>query len=167
MVPIALAVKHEQWAYELFSYKNSSSSAARDSLALRLGAVLWRWLEHHEGCVAEYGGVAEYPLITAVPSTRGRADHPLPRILTEIIKPTSDRYAELLVPNPDYPPGCRDARDNRYRVTRRMRGEPVMLIDDQWTSGGHAQSAAAALTAGRFGTRGRCRPRAALRPQAG
>jgi predicted amidophosphoribosyltransferase len=67
VVPVALAVKHEQWAYELSSYKNSSSSAARDSLALRLG------------------------------------------------------------------------------VTRRMRGEPVMLIDDQWTSGGHAQSAAAAL----------------------
>jgi predicted amidophosphoribosyltransferase len=145
VVPIALAVKHDQWAYELFSYKNSSSSAARDSLALRLGAVLWRWLERHERCVEGYGGATEFPLVTAVPSTRGRVDHPLPHILTKIVKPTSDRYAELLTPNPDYPPGSREARDDRYLVTRRMRGEPVMLIDDQWTSGGHAQSAAAAL----------------------
>lgn len=106
VVPIALAVKRDQWAYELSSYKNSSSPAARYSLAIRLGAVLWRWLEHHESCVERYAGVTEFPLVTAVPSTRGRTDHPLPRILAEMIKPTSDRYTELLIPNPDYPPGA-------------------------------------------------------------
>ena len=30
-------------------------------------------------------------------------------------------------------------------MSRRLSGEPVLLIDDQWTSGGHAQSAAATL----------------------
>jgi hypothetical protein len=142
---MALAVKNEQWAYELSTYKNSPHNAVRDRLALGIGAVLWRWLENHEACVAEHAGVSEFPLITAVPSTRGRPDHPLPRILTKIAKPISDRYADLLIPNPDYAPGAREARADRYRLTRRITGEPVMLIDDQWTSGGHAQSAAAAL----------------------
>jgi hypothetical protein len=70
-------------------------------------------------------------------------------MLREVVKPTSDRYADLLSPNPDYPAGSRDASDNRFHVTMELSGEPIMLIDDQWTSGSRAQSAASALkTAG-------------------
>lgn len=104
VAPIALAVKHEQWAYELSGYKNSSSPTARSSLAVRIGAVLWRWLEQHESCVEIAAGVAQFPLVTAVPSTRGRTDHPLPRILTKMIKPISDRYAEVLYRIQTIPP---------------------------------------------------------------
>lgn len=145
VAPIALAVKHDQWAHELSSYKNSSNPAARTSLAIGIGAVLWRWLESHEMCVADYAGVDQFPLVTAVPSTRGRQPHPLGRMLKEIVKPTSARYADLLHPNPDYPAGSRDVSDNRFHATKELSGEPVMLIDDQWTSGSRAQSAASAL----------------------
>lgn len=145
VVPIALAVKHDQWAHELSGYKNSASESARTSLALRLGAVLWRWLERHETCLMTHAGVAEFPVVVAVPSTRDRIQHPLPRILKEITKPTSARYAELLVANPKYSPGSREAHDDRYVVSAKLSGQPVMVVDDQWTSGGHAQSAAAAL----------------------
>jgi orotate phosphoribosyltransferase len=35
---------------------------------------------------------------------------------------------------------------NRYRATQATTGDPaVLLIDDTWTTGGHAQSAAIAL----------------------
>lgn len=145
VVPIALSVKGEQWAYELSGYKNSPNASVRASLGVGLGAVLWRWLDGHEACVMERVGVDEFPLVVPVPTTRGRADHPLPRILREIVKPTSDRCVDLLSPNPRYPPASRDAHDDRYLVSRQLTGEPVMLVDDQWTSGGHAQSAAAAL----------------------
>jgi adenine/guanine phosphoribosyltransferase-like PRPP-binding protein len=66
-------------------------------------------------------------------------------MLREIVKPTADRYADLLRPNPDYPAGSRDASDDRFHVTMGLSGESVMLIDDQWTSGSRAQSAASAL----------------------
>lgn len=114
-------------------------------MAVGIGAVLWRWLGNHETCIENHIGADEFPIVTAVPSTRAREDHPLPRILTGIVKPTSGRYVDLLRPNPDYPPGSRDARPDRYSVDRQLSGEPVLLIDDQWTSGGHAQSAACAL----------------------
>jgi predicted amidophosphoribosyltransferase len=145
VVPIALSVKGEQWAYELSSYKNSSNLSARSSLALGIGAVLWRWLDRHEACVMGYAGVSEFPLVVPVPSTRNRADHPLPDILRNIVKPTSGRCADLLSSNRRYPGDSRDAHDDRFLVSKWLSGEPVMIIDDQWTSGGRAQSAAAAL----------------------
>ena len=145
MAPIALAVKDEQWAHELSSYKNSPRPAVRDTLAVGIGAVLWRWLGNHETCLEDHAGAGEFPIVTAVPSTRQREHHPLPRILSEIVKPTADRYIDLLRPNSDYSQGSREARPDRYHVDRRMGGEPVLLVDDQWTSGGHAQSAAYAL----------------------
>ncbi len=45
VAPVALSVKGGQWAHELSSYKNSPSASARGSLGLRIGAVLWRWLD--------------------------------------------------------------------------------------------------------------------------
>lgn len=145
VAPVALSVKGEQWAYELSSYKNSSNPSARFSLALGIGAVLWRWLDRHEACVIGYAGVSEFPLVVPVPSTRNRADHPLPDILKNIVTPTSGRCANLLSPNPRYPGDSREAHDDRFLVSRSLGDQPVMIIDDQWTSGGRAQSAAAAL----------------------
>ena len=145
VAPVALAVEHEQWAHELSGYKNSSSPAARSSMALGIGAVLWRWLDAHEACIRQSAGSDDFPIVTSVPSTQGRAQHPLPRLLTGIVKPIADRYAGLLRANPSYPAGSRDARLDRFLTDRRLHGESIMLIDDQWTSGGHAQSAACAL----------------------
>jgi hypothetical protein len=145
VAPIALSVKGEQWAHELSGYKNSRSASVRGDLALRIGAVLWRWLDCHEACLRQRAGVATFPVVVPVPSTTGRPDHPLPHILRDVVKLTSDRVAEILTPNPRYPPGSRAAYDDRLLVSGSLRGEPVILIDDQWTSGGHAQSAASAL----------------------
>lgn len=145
VAPIALAVKREQWAHELSSYKNSANPTARRTMTIGLSAVTWRWLDGHERCLAVHAGVDGFTRVTAIPSTRGRTDHPLPRMLREIIKPTSGRYVELLVPSAAYSAGSREAHDDRYLVSKRLGGEPVIVVDDQWTSGGHAQSAAAAL----------------------
>ena len=39
----------------------------------------------------------------------------------------------------------REFDPRRFEVTRRLSGESVLLIDDTWTTGASAQSAAAAL----------------------
>jgi adenine/guanine phosphoribosyltransferase-like PRPP-binding protein len=43
-------------------------------------------------------------------------------------------------------PGRASSRD-RYAAARRLDGQHVLLIDDTWTAGGHAQSAAHTLVA--------------------
>ena len=144
VAPIALSVKGAQWAHVLSSYKNSRSASVRDDLALRIGAVLWRWLDTHEACLRNTAAAGAFPLVVPVPCTTGRPDHPLPHVL-RLVKVTSDRVAELLTPNPRYPAGSRYAYDDRFLVAGSLQGEPVIIVDDQWTSGGHAQSAAAAL----------------------
>lgn len=146
VVPISIAVKNEQLAADLWRYKNFSDSVARDVLRLRLAAVLWRFLEGHESCVANAVGISEFDLVTTVPSTSGREDHPLRRIVSGIVAPTRDRYVDLLIPNPSVPSG-RSVDIDRFVVPEGadLRGASVLLIDDTWTTGGHAQSAAAAL----------------------
>jgi predicted amidophosphoribosyltransferase len=100
VVPIALAVKREQLAHELWHYKYDVDSSVRARLTMRLGAVLWRFLGQHEKHIAP-GGTPSHTLAA-----------------------------------------------DRYRATRVLRGDPaVLLIDDTWTTGGNAQSAALALRA--------------------
>jgi hypothetical protein len=148
VVPIALAIKGGQLAHELSAYKNSTSLTARRRLRLGLAAVLWRWLSLHERCLSNQLGIGPFPLVTHVPSTSGRYEDPVQPIIEHMVGATRDRYEALLTANPEVPYG-REARADRYHARVRMRGEPVLLIDDTWTTGGHAQSAAAALkTAG-------------------
>ncbi len=56
---------------------------------------------------------------------------------------TRGRYLRALVPT-DRGAAGRDFDPNRYRAVEDVRGA-VLLVDDTWTSGGHAQSAAYAL----------------------
>jgi vacuolar-type H+-ATPase subunit F/Vma7 len=144
VVPIALAVKGGQLAHELSAYKNSSSAEARARLRVGLAAVLWRWLALHEECMAQAVGVESFPIVTTVPSTSGRTDEPVQDMVERIVGVTRDRYQSVLVANKGLP-AAREARPDLYTTSRAFSGEAVLLIDDTWTTGAHAQSAAAAL----------------------
>lgn len=145
VLPYALSVKGAQYAHELWSYKNSASLRAREELQLRLGALLWRWARDHEACFARRLGLLDdFDVVTVVPSTSGRTDAPLPDIVGRIAAPLAPRYAETMIYNTAAPAG-RSADITKFRVTVRLNGESVLVVDDTWTQGGHAQSAAAAL----------------------
>ena len=60
VVPIALAVKREQLAHELWHYKYDVDPSVRARLTQRLGAVLWRFLGEHEKHIAEAVDVPEF-----------------------------------------------------------------------------------------------------------
>lgn len=143
VVPISIAVKGEQLATELWRYKNQADQQARAVLQLRLAAVLWRFLDGHEACVADSAGVPQFDYVTVVPSTSGRDDHPLREIVGKIVGPTRDRYADLLISNPELPPD-RGVHPDRFlpNEDEDVTDAAVLLIDDTWTQGGHAQSAA-------------------------
>jgi predicted amidophosphoribosyltransferase len=147
VVPIALAVKREQLAHELWHYKYDTDARTRLVLEVKLAAVLWRFLEQHEVHIAQAVGVSQFDIVTTVPGTRQRAaEHPLARLVSRVIGQTEDRYEQLLELGPSGTDTSRAVLADRYRPTRAVPGRPgVLLIDDTWTTGGHAQSAVLAL----------------------
>jgi len=84
-----------------------------------------------------------FDLVTSVPSTSGRQTQPLRSVLAEIVSGTSDRHEDLLtVARTDLEQRAHAA--DRFGATRSVSGARVLVIDDTWTTGAHAQSASAA-----------------------
>ena len=156
IVPISYSVAHEQLHHALASYKRLSGEPAR-RLALQLAAVLWRFLEGHERCIAHGAHAAAFPLVTTVPSgDRDRDErHPLRWIVSELVGPTRDRF-ERLLRRSDVIIDARAFSAEKFVAQRTLDGEPVLLIDDMWTTGANAQSAAAALRQAGAGPIGVC-----------
>jgi adenine/guanine phosphoribosyltransferase-like PRPP-binding protein len=66
-------------------------------------------------------------------------------MLVTRVAPVRDRYRPLLRrQDEDVAPHRFSVR--RYSAIESLKGEPVLLIDDTWTTGANAQSAAATLT---------------------
>ena len=152
VAPISYSVGGE-WLYHLIvSYKRDADPSVIDSVA-RLAMLCEDFVSHHERCVANASGVDRFDLVTTVPSGDPLRDlhHPLRRIVGDLATPTRARYERLLVRS-DTPVIPRVFDPARYRSTRALDGESVLLIDDLWTSGASAESAAAALLASGAGT---------------
>jgi hypothetical protein len=144
MLPISYSVGGEQLHYALAGYKRLPDPTAR-WFALGLAAVLWRHLAAHEKCLASAASVDAFAMVTTVPSSRrGGADEPLHRLVSEFLGPTRGRYARLLERS-DAPADPHHFDPDRYESLRELHGRSVLLIDDTWTTGANAQSAAAAL----------------------
>ncbi|HET9102488.1 MAG TPA: phosphoribosyltransferase [Solirubrobacteraceae bacterium] len=145
VTPISYSVAHEQLHHALAAYKRAPGRTAR-AFARELAAVLWRHLDQHEGCLARAAGVGAFTLVTTVPSgARERdAEHPLRRIVGELVAPTRDRYAPALERS-DVPVAPRMTAADKYRARQRLDGQTILLIDDTWTTGASARSAAIAL----------------------
>ncbi|MDQ6816356.1 MAG: hypothetical protein M3018_02980 [Actinomycetota bacterium] len=147
VAPISYSVAGEQLHHELANYKRLSGDVAR-RLTAQLAAVLWRFLDIHERCVAAAANTGEFKIVTAVPSGDRERDegHPLRRIIGQLVSPTRDRH-ERLLRRSDLHAESREFSPDRYIASRQLDGEPVLLIDDTWTTGANAQSAAATLKA--------------------
>lgn len=145
VVPISYSVGGEWLHHVIASYKRDADPSVPDAV-LTLAEICDRFVSVHELCVAGAAGVDAFELVTTVPSGQpGRdAHHPLRRIIGEMVGATRDRHERLLVCG-EGPTVPRHFDAARYRATRRLDGEAVLLVDDMWTSGASAQSAAAAL----------------------
>src|SRR5829696_359902 len=77
MAFISLAPGGEQMARELYSYKSEKvPPRMRRQKTAGLAAVLWKWLNRHERCLAITVGIDRFDVLTSVPSTSGRHLHP-------------------------------------------------------------------------------------------
>ena len=150
ILPISFSVEGEQLHHALAGYKGRNIIVSEQAASRRrfdLAAILWRFLAAHELCAARSTGVEAFPLVTIVPSSRG-ADpdrNLLEMIVGKHVKPTSERFERLLVRS-DVPLGDHMYDTRRFDPVRPLDGEPVLLVDDTWTTGAQAQAAAAALT---------------------
>jgi hypothetical protein len=146
---VSLAPRGEQFAYELIAYKNPRiPDHHRRRLQTGLAAVLWTWLGRHEACLAGRLSIRRFDVITTVPSTSGRPINPLRHLVSGVVSGSAERYRDLLGLNRTDLDQRAHAAD-RYHASRELRGARVLVIDDTWTTGAHAQSASAALkTAG-------------------
>ena len=147
MTPISYSVGREQLHHALASYKRVDGEVAR-RLGATLAAILWRFLAEHERCVARAAGTGRFELVTTVPSgKRDRDDrHPLRWIVGELVGPTRDRHRRLLR-RTDAEIAPRTFNRDKFEATERLENTAVLLIDDTWTTGASAHSAAAALKA--------------------
>lgn len=145
VAPISYSVAHEQLHHALARYKRLTGEVAR-RLSVELAAVLWRYLAEHERCVARAAGTAEFALVGTVPSGDLERDerHPLRWIVGELVAPTRSRH-ERLLRRSKLDVHTRAFHPQKYEPVRSLGGESVLLIDDTWTTGANAQSAAAAL----------------------
>jgi predicted amidophosphoribosyltransferase len=145
--PISYSVAGEQLHHVLVGYKRRSGAVAR-RFGLELAAVLWRHLAAHERCVAHAAEVDSFELVTTVPSSDRERDqaHPLRQLVGELVGPTRGRHLRLLR-RTDASVDAREFSVDKYHSPTNLSGRSVLLIDDTWTSGANAQSAAAALKA--------------------
>lgn len=143
--PISYSVAREQLHHALAGYKRLGGDVAR-RLQIELAAVLWRYLADHEQCVAAAALVPAFDIVATVPSSDRRRDErqPLRRIVGEIVLPTRDRYERLLTRSSAQVEERAFSAD-KYVAARRLAGESLLVIDDTWTTGANAQSAAATL----------------------
>jgi predicted amidophosphoribosyltransferase len=151
VVPITYSENLSQMHTVLRGYKDGSDPAQRQFMGLRLAAILWWFLMQHERCVASAAGLAEpeFDVITTVPSSTTERDDArgnLRLIVGQACDYTAGRYQRLLRPAGGGVTG-RAFDPGRYHAATDLRGRNVLLIDDTWARGGHAQSAGAALKA--------------------
>lgn len=147
VAPISYSIAREQLHHALATYKRGTGPVAR-RLTVELAAVLWRHLAAHERCLARAAGAERFELVTTVPSSDPERDarHPLREIVGELAGPTRERHQRLLERSSS-PAGAREFDPDRFAATRRLSRQAVLLVDDTWTTGASAQSAACALKA--------------------
>lgn len=146
MVPITYSGHGGQIHLALRNYKDGGSESVRRYAAIRLAAILWRFLEDHEACVARGAGADQLDLVTIVPSSDPERDEQSPFAkLTGWIEPIKSRLHRTLEPTGEVE--GREFDPDRFRATTDLSGRSVLLLDDTWVTGGHAQSAAHALRA--------------------
>jgi hypothetical protein len=139
VAPVACAPKGSRLATDLWLYKSERTGSREAGTALL--AMLLVFLHDNAPGMWRAGGTVP-TRACVVPSGRGRpGPHPLQALVHGclalpwaplVARPGGDAWARALDPG-------------RFRAPWPLNGAAVLLLDDTWTSGGTAQSAAVAL----------------------
>jgi hypothetical protein len=142
VMPLTYGIQGAQSAFLLRQYKDSPDARIRRQQALVINWLLYLAILLHEGCMSNRVGLAIGHRL-AVPSVRGRVGvHPF-EVLTRQMNATRES-PKLVVSQADT--GERVVSMDRLTVDPQtdLAGQHVLILDDTWTTGANAQSAALA-----------------------
>lgn len=142
VVPVAYAIKGDPHASRLWQYKSAGlTPGIADAAAGLLRAQLLVFLRDHRACVFRAAGMGDGPThIAVVPTARGRpGPHPLRALIGPYLR---GPWAELTAS--PWQERTRELDPGRFTAGPIPQAR-VLLIDDTWTTGASAQSAAMAL----------------------
>lgn len=147
VVPLTYAIQGTQSSTVFRHYKDDPVLAVRAQHARIINRLLYLGITLHEKCIEHVTG-RPVTLRLAVPSLRGRAGvHPF---LTTALRMRAVNDTPLLVPAPGARPDRNVCADQfAIEPSRNLRGHHILILDDTWTTGANAQSAA--LTVRRAG----------------
>lgn len=138
VVPVSLYSIPSQLHHVLRQYKD----ARRAGLDVQAIALLMYFLGLHGHCIEAVGGAWDF--VTNVPSSSGRSGtHPLVKAMA-MVPALHAQYRDVLSRGPGKL-GHLIASDDGFEVTAKIRGQRVLVVDDTYTSGARAQSAASAI----------------------
>jgi hypothetical protein len=144
VVPVAYGGHNAQSRTLMYGYKTEVAAQPGDERRLLILLLLWVAVHLHRACLEQRAGTA-LDLWTTVPSTQGRSPHPL----LEIARRAGLGPHELTsMPSSGQPADLRVTSAQRFSVSDGpLNGRHVLIVDDTWTTGGHAQSLALAARA--------------------
>lgn len=147
VVPVSLYAIPSQLHTTLKHYKSGTYPADRQQLfAVRTVALLIHFLTEHRRCITDAAG-GDWDVVTSVPSSGGRlGQHPLPAAIG-LVTGFREQCEDLLTRG-TVQTGHLTASDQGFQLDRPVTGRRVLLVDDTFTSGARAQSAASALALG-------------------
>ena len=143
VVPISLYEIPSQLHHILRHYKSGSYPTQEVDFGVRVISLLAHFLKNHGECISSRAG-GEWDVVTSVPSSRPRSgEHPL---VTNVhrVRWLDDQF-ETLLKLGRVQVGHLTASDDGFQAAQDVRGERVLLVDDTFTTGATAQSAASAL----------------------
>ena len=145
VLPIAYAPAGGSLHRLLADYKRAAEPAT-PGLADEVARILSSFLAHHESCLRTAAGVRAFDAVTVVPSGDARRDqlHPLRRLVADFVPEVGSRFCDVLRAS-GAPTVAHRFDPQRFIATGSLTAAHVLLIDDVWTTGASAQSAAAVL----------------------
>lgn len=128
-------------------YKNSAfpnGGTYRQTVAL----LAAHGLVGHVTCPGRLTGlpISAWATVPSLPVKPGQSQHPLNEIVTKLAKPGATEVRLTASVDAARP---RSINASHFTATPNASGQHVLVIDDTWTGGGHATSAALAIRAAR------------------
>jgi len=143
VVPISLYEVPSQLHHVLRHYKSGAYPGQEADFSVRVVSLLAYFLRQHEACIEQAAG-GGWDVITTVPSSRQRTgEHPLARAIRRVQR-LADQYEPMLDLG-SVQLSHNTASDDGFRTTCDVSGDRILLIDDTFTTGATAQSAASRL----------------------
>jgi len=124
-------------------YKRSPRPEDRQLHSASVIALLGRFLRDHGSCISTAAG-SEWDVITTVPSTAVTGTAHQLETAFSMYSPL-DRQHRALLRRGSGPLDHNRASDTGYEIVQDVAGLRVLIVDDTFTSGARAQSAASAL----------------------